>query len=362
MQKILVFNLTPRFWMLHYSAQFCNALAKKYQVSVAIADYYKGDLYDKGINLVKIKTNPDLKSFLFDSLNIIQHIKFFCKIHKLKPDIIHFIDNHPRYIIYAPLLKLLGYQIITTQHDPILHSGDCKGIKGKIAVFTNTILRKFSDTLVVHGQHLRSILVDEFKLAKDKIKVVPHGNYNFFTRRSDGKTKPIKNTFLFFGRIVDYKGLDLLLESLEFVKKYYPDFSLIIAGEGDISPYQDMLKKYNSNILLYNWDIPDEEVYQYFERSQFVVLPYKDATWSGVIPLAFAFSKAVLVNNVWELASVTNKAWWGIVLNSFLPQKLWETIVWMLEHPKEVLAMGLSGRKYTKDALWWDLIVKIIYS
>ena len=215
--------------MLHYSAQFCNALAKKYQVSVAIADYYKGDLYDKGINLVKIKTNPDLKSFLFDSLNIIQHIKFFCKIHKLKPDIIHFIDNHPRYIIYAPLLKLLGYQIITTQHDPILHSGDCKGIKGKMAVFTNTILRKFSDTLVVHGQHLRSILVGEFKLAKDKIKVVPHGNYNFFTRRSDGKTKPIKNTFLFFGRIVDYKGLDLLLESLEFVKEKVQNFTLIIA-------------------------------------------------------------------------------------------------------------------------------------
>lgn len=362
MQKILVFNLTPRFWMLHYSAQFCNALAKKYQVSVAIADYYKGDLYDKGINLVKIKTNPDLKSFLFDSLNIIQHIKFFCKIHKLKPDIIHFIDNHPRYIIYAPLLKLLGYQIITTQHDPILHSGDCKGIKGNMAVLTNKVLRILADKLIVHGENLKTDLVEQYQVNPEKITIVPHGNYNFFTRRSDGNIKPIKNTFLFFGRIVDYKGLDLLLGSLEFVKKKVQNFTLIIAWSWDIDKYKELLERYWKYIQLYNQNIPDEEVRKYFEMSEFVVLPYKDATGSWVIPVAFAFSKAVLVNNVWELASVTNKAWWGIALNTFSPQKLWETIVWMLEHPKEIWAMGLSGRKYTEDVLWWDLIVKMIYS
>ena len=105
MQKVLVFNLTPRFGMLHYSAQFCNALAKKYQVSVAIADYYKGDLYDEGINLIKIKTNPDLKSFIFDSLHIFQHRRFLKEIARIKPDIIHFMDNHPWYIFYARRLK-----------------------------------------------------------------------------------------------------------------------------------------------------------------------------------------------------------------------------------------------------------------
>jgi len=107
MKKILVFNLTPRFGMLHYSAQFCNALTKKYQVSVAIADYYKGDLYDKDIELIKLKTNPNLKSFIFDTLNIFQHIKLLRKIQKEKPDIVHFIDNHPWYIFYGRLLKLL---------------------------------------------------------------------------------------------------------------------------------------------------------------------------------------------------------------------------------------------------------------
>lgn len=112
--------------MLHYSAQFCNALAEKYQVSVVLADYYQGNLYDPNINIVKIKTNPDVKSFIFESLDIVQHIKLRKTIKKLKPDIIHFIDNHPRYILYAKWLKRAGYPIYVTQHDPTLHSGDSK--------------------------------------------------------------------------------------------------------------------------------------------------------------------------------------------------------------------------------------------
>ena len=77
--------------MLHYSSQFCNALAEN----------------NDNINVIKVKTNPNLGSFICDSLNILQHIQLFKKIQRLKPDIIHFIDNHPWYIMYGKLLKKL---------------------------------------------------------------------------------------------------------------------------------------------------------------------------------------------------------------------------------------------------------------
>lgn len=362
MKKVLVFNLTPRFWMLHYSAQFCNALAKKYQLSVVIADYYKGDLYDEDINLVKIKTNPDLKSFIFDTLNFFQHIKFLSKIQKKKPDIIHFIDNHPWYIFYGKLLKMLWYTIYVTQHDPILHSGDSKWIQWKVAVMTNKVLRNISDKLIVHGDNLKADLIDQYNVDAKKIAVVPHGNYNFFTRRSDGKIKPIHNAFLFFGRIVDYKGLDILLESLEFVKKKVQNFTLIIAWSWDIDKYKKLLDCYWKYIQLYNENIPDEEVRKYFEMSEFVVLPYKDATGSWVIPVAFAFSKPVIVSDAGELSSCTKSASWGIVLDSLTPQTLAEQIIWMLEHKDEAITLGENGRKYTEEVLGWEKIVNCIYN
>ena len=90
----------------------------------------------------------------------------------------------------------------------------------------------------------------------------------------------------------------MLLHALEYVKNQIPDFHLIIAGPGDISAYQEMIQKYEDNIELYNFHIEAEDAYKYFEISEFVVLPYKDASGSGVIPVAYCFKKPVLVTDV----------------------------------------------------------------
>jgi len=93
--------------MLHYSSQFCNELFNKVDLRVAIADYYDEKLYNENICFIKIKTNPDLKSFIFDTLFFWNHIIFLYKIIKFNPEIVHFIDNHPWYIIYARVFKVL---------------------------------------------------------------------------------------------------------------------------------------------------------------------------------------------------------------------------------------------------------------
>lgn len=348
--------------MLHYSAQFCNALAKKYEVAVAIADYYDGELYDEPMSLIKIKTNPDLKSFIFDSLNLLQHIQLLKKIKQFKPDIIHFVDNHPWYIFYAQRLKKLGYKIYVTQHDPILHSGDAQGLQGKVVVWTNAVLRKVADQLIVHGESLKADVINQYQVDEQKITVVPHGNYNFFTRRSTGNQKALNNAFLFFGRIVEYKGLDILLASLETIRKKNQNFTLIIAWSWKIDHYKEQIEKYQDYIQLYHENIPDEEVRKYFEMSEFVVLPYKDATGSWVIPVAFAFSKPVIVSDVWELGICTRAANWGIVLEKLTLETLGDQILWMLEHKEQAQERGKNGRKYTEEVLWWKGIVEAIYS
>lgn len=358
--KVLVFNLTTRGGMLHYSSQFSNELAKTHHVTAVIADYYDGFLYDKEVSLRHIRTNPSLSSFIFDSLSFRRHIQLFRKIRKLRPDVVHFMDNHPRYPLYAKLCRALWCKIYVTQHDPILHSGEQKTLLGKVATWVNKRLRNIANILIVHGDKLKSDVISLYNLPADKIISVPHGNYTFFTRRAKGAF-PQKNHFLFFGRIIAYKWLDILLESLEFVKKEFPDFVLVIAGNGDIKPYASLLDQYKHNIRLYHFDIPEEEVYTYFEQSEFVVLPYKDATWSGVIPTAYAFSKAVITTDVGELAThVDHKHSWLIVPPND-PQALADAIIRMLYHKNEVEAMGKAWKKHTDDVLGRDKIVRKIY-
>ena len=105
MKKVLVLNLTPRWGMLHYSSQFCNELSKYVDLKVAIAYYYNENLYRDDIEFIKIKTNPNLKSFIFDTLFFWNHIIFIYKILKFNPETVHFIDNHPWYIFYSKLFK-----------------------------------------------------------------------------------------------------------------------------------------------------------------------------------------------------------------------------------------------------------------
>ncbi len=120
-----------------------------------------------------------------------------------------------------------------------------------------------------------------------------------------------KKTLLFFGFIRHYKGLDILLNALKIIKEknnsFYHSLQLIIAGE-----YYEDSKKYTSFIIENKLKdvvvqktnfIPDSEVKYYLCAADVVIQPYRNATQSGVTPLAYHFEKPMIVTNVGALAS-----------------------------------------------------------
>lgn len=190
--------------MLHYSSQFCNELAKTRNVTAVLPSYTDRFLYDESIYILRIDADPNMKSFLFDSLKIWQHIRLMIQIYKLHPKVIHIMDNHPWYIGYALWYRVFGYTVYVTQHDPFPHTGENIGIPARVAIFVNSVLRIFATKLIVHGELLRDRIIHEYKINPGKIVVVRHGAYTFFTKWKSGRESE-RNTFLFFGRIVAYK-------------------------------------------------------------------------------------------------------------------------------------------------------------
>lgn len=361
MKKILVLNLTPRWWMLHYSSQFCNELSRFVDLRVAIASYYNENIYSKNINFIKIKTNPNLISFIFDTLFLWNHIIFIYKIIKFKPNVVHFIDNHPWYLFYSKLFKLLWYTIFVTQHDPTLHSWECTSLLWKISIKVNKTLRNISNKIFVHWDKLKNEITKNYWVPNDKVISIFHWNYNFLKDNFSKGWAVEKNTFLFFWRIVDYKWLDLLLDSLTIIKSHVPDFKLIIAWPWDLSKYSSLLNKFSANIEIFNYNIESEDIFKYFERAEFVVLPYKDATWSWIIPISYAFSKPVIVTNVWELASVVLSNETGLIIEKNNVAKLAESIIFMLTYKENTVDMWKNWRKFSDEKLWWETIAKMFY-
>ena len=122
---------------------------------------------------------------------------------------------------------------------------------------------------------------------------------------------------LFFGFIRKYKGLDLLLEAMADARIGQQQVRLLVAGEfyEDEKPYHAIIEKHNigDRLLLRTQFIPDSEVRYYLCAADAVVQPYRNATQSGVTPLAYHFEKPMIVTNVGGLPTLVPDGRSGLV-------------------------------------------------
>lgn len=135
---------------------------------------------------------------------------------------------------------------------------------------------------------------------------------------------------LFFGIIRKYKGLDILLDALALIKEKIQakggvkqeqntpgKLKLLVAGEyyDDKKIYQDQINKLGIQdmLIMHAEYIPDSEVKYYMCAADCVVQPYRNATQSGVTPLAYHFEKPMIVTNVGGLPDLVPPGKVGLV-------------------------------------------------
>jgi len=137
---------------------------------------------------------------------------------------------------------------------------------------------------------------------------------------------------LFFGFIRKYKGLDILLRAMKILRSTdselplslklqgaspTPNYRLLIAGEfyEDKAQYNDLIEELgiSENLILRTDFIPDSEVKYYLSAADVVVQPYRNATQSGVTPLAYHFEKPMIVTNVGSLPDLVPHEKVGLV-------------------------------------------------
>lgn len=131
---------------------------------------------------------------------------------------------------------------------------------------------------------------------------------------------PTKRYALFFGLIRDYKGLDWLLEAwrkLKLEKRIPDELQLLVAGEfyTDKAPHTKLINttELKDCVILHDHFIPDSEVKNYFSAADFLVLPYKTATQSGVTQIAYKFNLPTIVTRVGGLAEIIPDGEAGLV-------------------------------------------------
>jgi len=123
---------------------------------------------------------------------------------------------------------------------------------------------------------------------------------------------------LFFGYVRKYKGLDILLKAFPKILQKFPNTFLLVVGEFYDNPniYFELIDELNilERVKVINQFVANEEVAKYYLASDVVVLPYRSATQSGILNVAYGFNKPVIVTNVGGLAEFVIEGKTGYVI------------------------------------------------
>lgn len=216
------------------------------------------------------------------------------------------------------------------------------------------------------------VMNDLRKFTQKPAKKVVHPLYDNFGEKID-KAKareylninPHENIILFFGFIRKYKGLDLLLEAMSILKNQNANSKfqipkLLVAGEfyDDKKFYDELISKLNiaDELILRTDFITDSEVKYYISAADFIIQPYRNATQSGVTPLAYHFEKPMLVTNVGGLPDLVPDDKVGLVCEPN-PQSIAEHIIQLYQLGEDYFLPHLreERKKYS-----WSVLVDTI--
>jgi glycosyltransferase involved in cell wall biosynthesis len=178
---------------------------------------------------------------------------------------------------------------VTIIHDAIRHPGDPAGL---IHWWLRTEARS-ADLVITLSQCVATQLINgNFAASKNVIPLfLPDLCYGAAAgvRRRDVNA-PFK--LLFFGRILSYKGLPMLLDAVELLHREGLRVHLGVVGAGNIKQYFARLKALDASVL--NRWVEDSELASLLEDYDAVVCPHIECSQSAVVAAAHGSSVPVV--------------------------------------------------------------------
>jgi glycosyltransferase involved in cell wall biosynthesis len=278
---------------------------------------------------------------IIDSIGPLSWIKAYKKIKYERPDLLILRYWMP---FFAPCFGALCLLIRTLTETKTLYL--CDNIIPHETRLGDLALTRFAfkwaDFFIVQSHY---VLRDLFRIVPNPVyQVVPHPVYESFGEILDKKTAKKRigvdneNLILFFGIVREYKGLDLLLKAMPEILKRHK-VKLIVAGEfyQKERDYIGLIEEFKLKdcVKVIPEFIENEKVRLYFSAADAVVLPYRSATQSGIVQLAYHFNRPCIVTNVGGLSEVVIDNKTGFVVPPENPFEIAEAVSRFYTNNKE---------------------------
>lgn len=284
MKNVLVISLGRTGGLPIYAASILKEM-RDVDFNVLVSE---GALVDQKLeNVISICTYSGKVSFILRTVFYLP-FKFILLIPRMywKYEVLYLPYSHFWLLPFMIFFRLLNRKVVITIHDGILHKGE----KNKWLQFNSDLKVRLSTDVIFLTEFVKKQVFDRLQLKKNAY-VIPHGIYEntFVKTKEESNSKNI----LFIGRIGKYKGVELLISAIEEMGTSVD--KLIIAGK---SLYKLDNRETAENIQIIDKYLSEEEIGTLLGWADILVIPYLEATQSGIITLGIYAELPMVCTNV----------------------------------------------------------------
>ncbi len=219
------------------------------------------------------------------------------------------------------------------------------------------------DAVVVHTRHGARELAERVRVSPERIRVIPHGAFEHMLAVPGERPLPAElaeaegPVVLCFGTVRAYKGIDVLLRAFAEVR----DAELWIVGRPlgtPMGPLHELARAAPGRVRFVTRYLAEPEVPAFFRRADLVVLPHREVDQSGVLNVALAFGKPIVMTAVGGFEEVVQDTGAGRLVAREDPGALAGAIRELLADADAREDLGAAARTAAQGPYSWDEVAR----
>jgi len=356
--RVLLWHWGRRGGGPRYTLELARVLASRVDMDIYLSLSRQSELYVdfEGIPVAgrfDIDTYTSLSQFILSTLKVpILRRRFAAYLEHECIDVVFCSMDHLWNSFMVAAIHPVGSLYLLAVHDAVRHPGEDQGLR-------QWLLRRdvaASDGALVLTESVRERLIAHHSYPRERTFLSTLGSFSY-GRRDEPRDLPADRPprLLFFGRILDYKGLDLLLAALPRLQSEFPGLTLEIWGSGDLAPYRKQLSGLNSVRLENRW-IDEDEIAGIFANTDLSILPYREASQSAVVATAFADGMPCIATPIPGLREQVADGVSGLIASGMSPDDLAEAVARPLRAPALYRRLSAGALHVARTTLDWQAI------
>ena len=258
------------------------------------------------------------------------------------------LASHVWSPLIAPFLKTTARRYIVVVHDADPHPGDVTGLAN------GWLLREAAqaDLVIALSRAVAGGLSTRRRIPSDRIVTLFHPLLTYTEKRAeavwDGQ-RPLR--LLFFGRMMDYKGLGIFTEAIELLRAQGLRVEATVAGNGQMNGRREKLEALGATVI--NRWLHDQEISQLLQANDAVVLTHTEASQSGCAAAALGAGLPVITTPVGGLVEQIDHDVNGLVADRVDAAAIAHQIKRIVNNPPlyRELAQGVVRRQRGREML-----------